>query len=191
MRTRKVYVAGGVTALAAGLVLTVLASFAIADSGSRFTAKRMLGVFEVPAVSSPGASGSFEATLQGTTVNYTLSYSGLNSNVIMAHIHVAQEFASGGISVWLCETAAAPAPASVAAVTPTCDGTTSGTVTDSFTAAEVIGPTGQGITASEFAELLTMMRAGLTYANVHTVNITAGEVRGQLDSRGGDGDDDD
>jgi CHRD domain len=36
------------------------------------------------------------------------------------------------------------------------------------------------------------MRAGLTYANVHTTNFPNGEIRGQIrGGGGGDGDDDD
>lgn len=34
------------------------------------------------------------------------------------------------------------------------------------TAADVIGPSGQGVAAGEFEEVLTAMRAGVAYANV-------------------------
>jgi hypothetical protein len=179
-------------AVAGALLVGTIATIGAAQSGNRFDAQRMRATFEVPAVSS-NAQGSFEATLQsnGTTVSYKLTYSGLESDVRQAHIHFAQTFASGGISVWLCQTAQNPAPAAVAAATPQCPGPRAGEVNDTFNAAEVIGPSGQGIDAMEFSALLAAMRAGLTYANVHSASIPGGEIRGQIRSRGGGGDDDD
>jgi hypothetical protein len=178
-----------VLAVLGSVLVGALASFAIADSGNRFDADRMLGTFEVPVVSTPGASGTFTATLNGTTVNYELTYSGLNFPVTQAHIHLGQQIASGGISVWLCGTGAAGTPLAGPAGTPTCPAGTSGTVTDSFVAADVVGPANQGIAAGEFNELLAMMRDRNTYANVHSTGVPGGEVRGQIRARGGDGDD--
>jgi hypothetical protein len=169
------------------VVIGLLASFAIADSGSSFRAQRMTGSFEVPVVSAPGASGTFRATLQGSTVNYRLTYTlEAGNTVAQAHIHLGQVSVNGGISVWLCGTAGFPGPAG----TPPCGGPNSGTVEDSFSAADVIGPTGQGIAPAEFNELLAAMRAGLTYANVHSNKFPGGEIRGQIRGSGGDGDDD-
>jgi hypothetical protein len=93
--------------------------------------------------------------------------------------------------VWLCETTQNPAPPAVAAATPDCPGPRAGEITDSFNAAEVIGPATQGIEAMEFSSLLAAMRAGFTYANVHSASIPGGEIRGQIRARGGGDDDDD
>jgi CHRD domain len=177
-------------AVVGALVVGAIATIAVAQSGTRFDADRMQAHFEVPVVSS-NATGSFEGTLNTSTntVTYELEYSGLESDVRQAHIHFAQTFASGGISVWLCETTDNPAPAAVAALTPNCPGPRAGTVNDSFNAAEVIGPAGQGIAAMEFSALLAAMREGNTYANVHSALIPGGEIRGQLRSLGGRGDD--
>lgn len=177
--------------VAGAVVVGTVATIGVAQSGGgRFTTKRLVGDFEVPAIST-AAHGTFEATLHGTTVNYKLTYSGLESDVRQAHIHFAQPSVNGGISVWLCETTTIPHPTvSLQAVTPDCGGPRSATITDSFTAEEVIGPAGQGITAGEFAALLEAMRGGLTYANVHTQTFGGGEIRAQI-KRGGGGDDDD
>jgi hypothetical protein len=67
--------------------------------------------------------------------------------------------------------------------TASCPGTTSGEVTGTITAAQVIGPVPQGITAGEFDELLEAIRAGVAYVNVHTSTFPAGEIRGQLPKR--------
>jgi hypothetical protein len=179
-----------VALVAAGAVAVgTVAAIGMAQSGNRFDANRLSARFEVPVVSS-NARGTFEATLNGNTVNYRLSWSDLESPVTQAHIHVAQTFASGGISVWLCGTGSGP-PFAGPAGTPTCPGSTSGTIEDSFQASDVVGPTTQGVPAGAFEELLGLMRAGLTYANVHSMNVPGGEIRGQIKSRGGGGDNDD
>ncbi len=68
--------------------------------------------------------------------------------------------------------------------TPVCPQT--GKVTGTITAANVIGPAGQGIAAGEFAEALRAVRKGVAYANVHSSKYPAGEIRGQIDGGGDD-----
>ena len=45
----------------------------------------------------------------------------------------------------------------------------------------MVGPAGQGLAPGEFDELVRAMRAGATYANVHTTLVPGGEIRGQID----------
>jgi hypothetical protein len=172
------------------VVVGTVAAIGVAQSSSNFTAQRLMGEFEVPAIST-NARGSFEARLESpTTVSYRLTYSGLESDVRQAHIHFAQPGVNGGISVWLCETATTQHPiVDLQAVTPDCGGPRAAAINDSFTAAEVIGPGGQGISAGEFAALLEAMRDGLTYANVHSLTFAGGEIRAQIKRGGGDDDD--
>ena len=49
----------------------------------------------------------------------------------------------------------------------------------------MIGPSGQGIAAGQFAELVAAIRAGAVYANVHTPTYPNGEIRGQPRGKGG------
>ena len=51
--------------------------------------------------------------------------------------------------------------------------------------ADVVGPADQGIDPGEFGELVRAIRAGATYANVHTDKYPGGEIRAQLKRRGG------
>jgi hypothetical protein len=74
--------------------------------------------------------------------------------------------------VCLCQTDAVPAPAAVAALTPTCPA--EGTVTGTITPAQVVEAVGQGLAAGEFGELIAAIRAGRTYANVHSATFPLG-----------------
>lgn len=153
----------------------------------RFSAD-LTGYEEVPSIST-AASGSFKATLgSGPVINYELSYQDIQ-NAFAAHIHLGQKAVNGGVSAFLCGGGDKPP-------CPPTGGTVSGTID----AADVIGPTSQGIAPGEIQELIDAMRAGVTYANVHTTDGDAtpnegpgdfpgGEIRGQIDSGGGDDDD--
>lgn len=139
-------------------------------------ATALAGYSEVPAVASV-ATGKFKASVHATNgfVEYEMSYAGLEGDVRQAHIHLGQRRVNGGIMVFLCQTTFNPDPTGLA---PTCP--QSGTVSGTLTAANVIGPTGQGVDATEFGELVAAIRAGVAYANVHTTKFPAGELRGQL-----------
>jgi hypothetical protein len=140
---------------------------------------------EVPAVSSV-AHGSFKATVDAVnqTITYELTYDGLEGTVAQSHIHVGQRSVNGGVSVFLCGNAPTVPPATVPQP-PACPTTLPATVTGVITAANVIGPTAQGIaptsvTVNEFAELVDLLRSGDTYANVHSSKFPGGEIRGQV-----------
>jgi CHRD domain len=168
---------GVVIAIAAVLGALLVVSLAIAAGGKRnLQADRLIGYEENPDISTV-ARGSFEVTLDddAQTLTYTLRYSGLEGDVQQAHVHFGKRGVNGGVSFFLCGTAAAPGPAG----TPTCPGS-SGTVTRTVPAAEILGPTVQGIEAGDYEELAAAMRAGRTYANVHSSTFPGGEIRAQI-----------
>jgi CHRD domain-containing protein len=148
------------------------------DKASHFKA-RLIGYQEVPSVSTV-ASGEFSAQISGDeqTIDYELTYGNLQGTVTQAHIHFGQRAVNGGIVIWLCGTAATPtAPPG----TQTCP--QSGTITGTITAANVVasGMTTQQLDAGELDEVIAAMRAGVTYANVHTSpRSPGGEIRGQI-----------
>jgi CHRD domain-containing protein len=162
--------------LRAGMFLVVLAvlglgSYAIAGGGKKHVDAELLGYEEVPSNSTTGA-GNFDARINegDQLITYKLSYSNLEgTTTIQAHIHLGQRTANGGVSVFLCGGGDKPAcPA------------TGGTVEGTIDPADIIGPTGQGLATGEFAELVAAIRAGVTYANVHTNKHPGGEIRGQI-----------
>jgi hypothetical protein len=147
-------------------------------------------VSEVPIVSSP-ATGSFRAEIaaDGQSFDYRLDYERFDGTVTQSHIHIGQQFAAGGISVWLCQTATVQAPLGVREITPTCGapGGDGAEAEGTISAANVIGPTGQAVPAEAFAELMAMIQSGNAYVNVHSTSAPGGEVRGQIQpGKGGD-----
>jgi hypothetical protein len=127
------------------------------------------------------ASGSFTAHIdeRDDLITYELRYQDLEGTVTQGHIHFGQQHTVGGIVVWLCQTEDTPAPSAVANLTPMCP--EEGTVTGTITPAQVLTATGQGLDAEEFDELVRAIRAGTTYANVHSSLFPPGEIRGQID----------
>jgi len=171
----------GAALLAGLLAVLAIGSFATADSGKKnVMSEPMTGYLEVatPGPVSSMASGDFSATIDDSppAIHYTIHYEGLEADVTQSHIHFGQRSVSGGISAWLCGTAAVPGPVG----TPVCPGARSGTLSDTIVPSDVVGPTSQGIAPGEFAELVAALRAGRAYANVHSTKFPAGEIRGQI-----------
>jgi len=55
-----------------------------------------------------------------------------------------------------------------------------GVITGQVSADQVVGPAAQGISPGEFEEVVRAIRNGVAYANVHTTQYPAGEIRGQV-----------
>jgi len=149
--------------------------------GTRRLKADLRGFNEVATVSS-AARGSFQAVLSEdeTSIEYHLRFSGLEGSVLQSHIHFGDHHTNGGISVWLCGTATNPGPSGTPLCADPAIDPTSGDVTGTLTAAQVVGPAGQGIAAGEFEELVRAIRAGVTYVNVHSTKFPGGEIRGKI-----------
>jgi len=137
---------------------------------------QLSGLHEDPLVLSTTGSGRFRATLDaaGTTLSWELTYDGLEGALNQAHIHFGGRHQSGGIMVFLCTNLSnGPAGTQACPAGPA-------RVTGSITSNDVIGPAQQGISAGDFAALLTALRTGTAYANVHSTLYPGGEIRGQV-----------
>jgi hypothetical protein len=101
--------------------------------------------------------------------------------VNQAHLHFGQRHTTGGINVWLCQSTDNPAPAAVAADTPTCP-SPSGTVAGTITPAKILALATQGFPAGDdgFDALLEALQHNAIYGNVHTDKSPGGEIRGQV-----------
>jgi hypothetical protein len=165
---------GTATAAAAALVavaVAVVPTVVLGEGRERSFAAALSGYQETPTLNSNGR-GSFSVSVDDRTssIRYRLTYSGL-TNVTVAHIHLGARAIAGSVAVFLCGGDGKP----------TCP-PNGGTVTGTITADNVRAIPTQGLPANDFADLLRAVRAGATYANVHTVAFPAGEIRGQIGS---------
>ena len=172
--SRKVF---GVLGLA---IATVCVGSATADDRrhkEEVVRARLIGINEVPSVSTV-ARGRFKAVIdeEAGEIRFTLSYSALEANPTQAHIHVGQTHTNGGITLFLCTNLPPLAGIPVPQACPVGPAEISGTLTQ----ADVLPIVGQGIDANGFAEVLRAIRAGATYANVHSERFQPGEIRGPI-----------
>jgi CHRD domain len=145
----------------------------------RFSAS-LVGANEVPPINTDGTA-DFRMTIQPGAITFSLTFSDLSSPLAVAHLHFAPSKVNGGVMIFLCGGGGQP----------DCPAATSGTITGTITAANVTGPVTQGIAAGDLDSALEAVRAGLSYANMHTANFGGGEIRGQVrrgagHGRGGD-----
>lgn len=168
-------------AVALTAALAIAGTAAVAGGGKQLKGA-LDGYEEVPAVSTT-ANGTFRARIgpSGDSLSYKIEYSALEGDVLQSHIHLGQPGVNGAPSAFLCSNlgngpaGTPPCPPGPAAV----EGT--------ITADDVIGPAPQGIAPGELGELMRAIRAGVTYANVHSSKFPGGEIRSQLRAGWGDG----
>ncbi|HEY6329017.1 MAG TPA: CHRD domain-containing protein [Blastocatellia bacterium] len=128
------------------------------------------GFEEVPAILSKGNAAFFAAVNEGAqTISFKLNFNNLSTNATSATINFAQRGVNGGVVVFLCGGAAAACPSG-----------TSGTLTGTITASDVVAVTDQGVAAGSFQDLIDVIASGNGYLNVSTADFPNGEVRGQI-----------
>lgn len=172
-------------------ILLIVAAVIIAQRFGAFRSS-LSGYEEVPVVSTV-ADGNFRAEISRdeSSINYELNYSDLEGTVQQAHIHLGQKGVNGAIQVWLCSNLASPPTPAGVQPCPAPPATVTGTIVAANVTGQPAGPpAGQGIQPGEFAELIRAIRAGKTYANVHTTKFPGGEIRSQIGRRDRDDDDD-
>jgi CHRD domain len=144
------------------------------EHGNAITAQ-LISFNQVPAVLAQ-SSGSFTAEINPDgTISFSLSYANMSSSVVQAHIHFGASKTNGGVMVFLCGGPKPECPAS-------------GAVTGTLTAADVsilpaTNPDSvipQGVQPGDFTGMLSAIRSGNSYVNVHTTNFPNGEIRGQV-----------
>ena len=169
MQSLRVKLAVGVAVLGAAGVGTA----AVAHDRSRFDAS-LSGYEEVPAISTE-ANGSFKAQISRGQRRDPLHarlrrpVQRRGGTVTQSHIHLGQEGVSGGVSVFLCGTTGFQPPAPTPRRRPA-RRRAHGQRRAHAGASDRAGRR-RASRAGEFAELVRAIRAGATYANVHTTTF--------------------
>ena len=174
--------------------VTFVASYGYAaEFSARLNGFNELGALnnQTGAVLSNGAGTVNLRLNQAGTIDYTLTYSNVGTTppktgtVSQAHIHFGKSRDSGGVLVFFCTnltfSGTGPTP-------PACP-KNSGTVSGTWTKANVQAIAGQNVVAGDFDALVDALASNTAYANVHTTSGTtpdtafpAGEIRGQCRS---------
>jgi CHRD domain-containing protein len=84
---------------------------------------------------------------------------------------------NGSVVIFLCQTASNPDPTGLAPQCPQ-EGTVTGVITSANVIQGSMAP--QQLSAGDLAAVITALRAGAAYANVHTQVSPGGEIRGQI-----------
>jgi hypothetical protein len=127
-----------------------------------FNATLLSGNETPPIANAANGIGNFTFDTVAQNITYSLSYSALSSTAVMAHIHFGPVGVSGPIILPF-----SPSPTG-----------TSGTLSGVLTTANLINQATTGI--ATFTDIYNAALAGSLYANLHTTNFPAGEIRGQL-----------
>lgn len=131
-----------------------------AGPATEFSAQ-LTGAKERPDPVDSDATGTATFEIDGNTIDFTLTTTGL-TDVTAAHIHgPAGTEAAAGVIVGLFSAQA--------------EGAWTGSKTGSFDVDDI---TSGDVTT--MAELIDLMRSGDTYVNVHTQEHLGGEIRGQI-----------
>jgi hypothetical protein len=138
---------GGILATAA--VVMVIVSVASGSSSKSFSA-HLTASQETPPTKVAAAKGTFKATLTGTTLKWTLTYSGLTGAAQQAHIHLGKKGVAGNVAIVLCSSPSQ------------CKSPMKGTA--------------KKVPSS----VIKALENGGAYVNVHTVKNPNGEIRGQI-----------
>jgi hypothetical protein len=155
--------------LALAAVLVNVPGVAIGQTATNFSAT-LIGINETPSINTNGAA-TVKITLNAdNTISFTVKYQNLSLAPTVAHIHFAETGVAGGVMVFFCGGGGQPS----------CPATTSGTITGTIDATQVQAIASQGLAAGDMASVFRAIRQGAGYANMHTTNFPAGEIRGQL-----------
>jgi CHRD domain len=156
-------------------------------SAEQVRAERLLGGNENPPVVSDG-SGSFRARLHEDRISFRLRYdvASDDSDVLQAHLHIANPGNNGGIVAFLCSNVEEPPPPTDR-LCPDSPGEVSGDIfaEDVMTVTDGVppNPVVTIIEARNLEGLKRLIEQGSVYANVHTDDHMGGEIRGQLEPR--------
>ncbi len=188
----------GISVALAALAVLLLGNFSTqannSNDGSALRFSTRLSTFNEVPPKANGANGTFRAQLSedGTTLSWTFTWSGLTGPPLFAHIHFGLKGNNYPFMTFFC---GGPKGNPDIPQKPDCPQTTSGSITGTTTAADIIAlntpGADQALDLHDFAGFIRALGAGSAYANMHTNRFPGGEIRGQIAAHRGDRDEDD
>ena len=151
-----------VVVVAIGATVGVLVTGTTAQTANRFVAT-LAGTNEVPSVNTTAAGEAvFVLSDDGMSMTYTVTVSNID-DVFASHIHLAMAGVNGPV------------------VVPLFSGSKIGTFTGVLAEGTITAATLSGSMAGKpLSALITEIKAGNAYVNVHTKLHASGEIRGQI-----------
>ncbi len=139
----------------------------------------LIGADENPPVVSEGA-GKFKAMIKKDRIEFTLDYDVASdaSDILQAHLHVANPGNNGSIAVFLCTNLGNNPAVATQRDCPASPGKVKGDIV-----ADDILPVDDVLDSGDLEGFARLLEDGATYANVHTDDHRSGEVRGQVSPR--------
>ena len=158
-----------------GLVLVALASTPALAQSRKAT---LDGYQEVgttgPISTTGGGKCTASVSKDQLSIKLTLDYSDLEAEVQQAHIHFGAPGVNGGIMVFFC-TNLLNGPVG----TPECPAPPA-SIERTVGAADIVGPTAQGIEPGSLSEVIAALANRIAYCNVHSARWPGGEIRGNM-----------
>ncbi|MFN2470582.1 MAG: CHRD domain-containing protein [Gaiellaceae bacterium] len=170
-------------AAGAALALSVVAVAGAHPHKAKHFSAKLSGNQEVPSVTTDAKGVALFGVRRKDdppSIHYRLAVRNIDK-VTAAHIHCAKRGENGPIVVDLY-------PATGAEVSTTATSfSVRGEATTVRAGTMCKLRDGSSVTVNTLADVVRLMRRGLTYANVHTMDFPGGEVRGQIRHGGGHG----
>jgi len=153
------------------------------DDDTEQLSANLTGTQEVPPNTSAAAgTATLNINEDRTRIDFTLNVStALSADIREAHIHISPPGVNGPIVLDFCTTNLVTPPAGVS-LPPTCPPapfTLTGTLTEANL--RPITDAIRAVGVNNFADAVTQILNGNSYANVHTTTFRGGEIRGQLE----------
>jgi hypothetical protein len=156
-----------VTLISLAVATASLTTTIFAQNMNTFTAK-LSGSNEVPLVTTAGSgTATFQLSADGKSIHYQVNLKHMNG-VVGAHIHKGKQGENGPVVADLFGNPGMSGP-------PT--GKINGQLTKgTLSSSDLTGP----LTGKTMVRLVSMIRSGDAYVNIHTTKNQDGEIRGQI-----------
>ena len=132
----------------------------------------LIGANEVPAVTTTGAGTATIVQEDSNTILYTIATTATTDSVTMVHIHAGGAGANGPVMLWFFPNDLARAPGAATGFAASVNGV--------VRVSRITRASAFFVAPFTWDSLVTRIRNGTSYVNLHTRRNPGGEIRGQV-----------